>query len=244
MISSEAPVVGHVAGTFRYPVKSMAGESPDGVELSWHGVAGDRRWAFVRPGQEANGFPWQTIREQPRMWRFTARLREPDRPNRSAVDVATPDGSVLAVTDPGLPDLIGTGLGLMRLHRGLFDSMPLSLISTATVADLCRDIGIEPDPRRFRPNLLVETVTPYVEDGWVSRTLRIGDAVVRCDRRDPRCVIINVDPDSARTDPAMLRVVAAERQSCAGVYASVVQPGRVAVGDEIRLIGQAEEGRS
>src|SRR5690625_2931680 len=74
MTSSTAPVVGRVAGTFRYPVKSMAGESPDVVDVSWHGVAGDRRWAFVRPGQQANGFPWQTLREQPQMCRFTARL--------------------------------------------------------------------------------------------------------------------------------------------------------------------------
>ncbi|HJY43318.1 MAG TPA: MOSC N-terminal beta barrel domain-containing protein, partial [Propionibacteriaceae bacterium] len=103
-------IVGRIAQLYRYPVKSMAGESLDAVEVSWNGVAGDRRWAFVRPDHQAHGFPWQTIREEPRMWMFSARLRDPDRPEASTVDVRTPDGTELAVTDPLLPDLIGSGL--------------------------------------------------------------------------------------------------------------------------------------
>ena len=54
-------VVGRVAGLWRYPVKSMAGEELDGVEVSWHGLAGDRRWAFIRDGQVRGGFPWLTL---------------------------------------------------------------------------------------------------------------------------------------------------------------------------------------
>ncbi len=41
-------VVGRVVALWRYPVKSMAGEELDGAEVSWHGLAGDRRWAFIR----------------------------------------------------------------------------------------------------------------------------------------------------------------------------------------------------
>ena len=43
-------VVGRVAGLWRYPVKSMAAERLEDVEVSWHGLAGDRRWAFARDG--------------------------------------------------------------------------------------------------------------------------------------------------------------------------------------------------
>ncbi len=49
--------VGRVAQLWRFPVKAMAGERLDEAELSWHGVAGDRRWAFVRPGLERSGSP-------------------------------------------------------------------------------------------------------------------------------------------------------------------------------------------
>jgi uncharacterized protein len=51
------PVVGRVAEVWRYPVKSMAGEWLAAADLSWQGLAGDRRWAFVRPGRSHTGFP-------------------------------------------------------------------------------------------------------------------------------------------------------------------------------------------
>ncbi|MFN2464119.1 MAG: MOSC N-terminal beta barrel domain-containing protein, partial [Candidatus Dormibacteria bacterium] len=54
--------VGRVAALWRYPVKSMAGEALAVADVSWHGLAGDRRWAFIREGQERSGFPWLTIR--------------------------------------------------------------------------------------------------------------------------------------------------------------------------------------
>ncbi len=39
--------VGRLVGLWRYPVKSMGAEALDEVEVSWHGLAGDRRWAFM-----------------------------------------------------------------------------------------------------------------------------------------------------------------------------------------------------
>jgi uncharacterized protein len=235
IMDSESAVVARVARIWRYPVKSMAGEVLESAALSWHGVAGDRRWGFVRPDHEANGFPWHTIREEPRLCLFSARLRDPDRPDASTAEVITPEGDTVEITDPTLPDRLGTGLRLMRLHRGAFDSSPLSLIGSATVAYLCRSIGHPVDPRRFRPNLLVETEEPFVENSWTGRTVRIGDAALRIDRLDKRCVIINVDPETGRSTPDMLRLVARSHGSDAGVYATVVTPAELHEGDEVRL---------
>jgi uncharacterized protein len=58
-------VIGRVVGLWRYPVKSMAGEPLEAVDVSWHGLTGDRRWAFVQPDMPRSGFPWLTIRELP-----------------------------------------------------------------------------------------------------------------------------------------------------------------------------------
>jgi uncharacterized protein YcbX len=62
--------VGRVAALWRYPVKSMAAEALEEVEVSWHGLAGDRRWAFVRDGIPRSGFPWMAIRERSEMGRY------------------------------------------------------------------------------------------------------------------------------------------------------------------------------
>ena len=64
-------VVGRVVALRRYPVKSMAAEELDGAEVSWHGLAGDRRWAFVRDGQVRSGFPWLTDTGNGPRWRAT-----------------------------------------------------------------------------------------------------------------------------------------------------------------------------
>ena len=76
-------VVGRVAALWRYPVKSMAGEELDAAEVSWHGLTGDRRWAFIRAGRVRSGFPWLTIRERPELAHYRLRFAEPDRPNTS-----------------------------------------------------------------------------------------------------------------------------------------------------------------
>jgi uncharacterized protein len=230
--------VGVVSSLWRYPVKSMAAEALTSASLSWHGFAGDRRWAFVRPESGLNGFPWHTIRENPSMCNYVPRLVDPDRPDKSAVEVTAPDGRVYELADPELVGQLGAGLRLMRLNRGLFDAMPLSLITASTVSALCGLAGIPAAELRFRPNLVVTPASgaPYTEEEWVGRQLRVGEAIIRIDRRDSRCVIVNVDPATGRPDAAMLKIVGSCNDACAGVYGTPVAPGVVGVGDPVILV--------
>jgi uncharacterized protein YcbX len=227
--------LGRVLALWRYPVKSMAGESLEQVEVSWHGLAGDRRWAFVRDGQTRSGFPWMTIRERSDMCAFRPSFTDPARPDDSATVVRTPSGAELDVTDPALAAELGHGSQPIKQNRGVFDSAPLSLVTAATLRALGGEVGLELDPRRFRPNLVVDTSgdEPFAEDGWVGHTLRVGAMTMRVDRRDERCVIVNVDPETAERDPRVLKAIAGNRDACLGVYGSTVAPGPVAVGDPV-----------
>jgi len=230
-------VVGRVAAVWRYPVKSMAGEPLDAAGVSWHGVAGDRRWAFIRDGMVRSGFPWLTLRELPTMGLYRPRFAEPDRPNGSQTLVRTPSGAELDVVDPVLAAELGHGVRVIKQDRGVFDTLPLSLITTQTLAGLGARVGAALDVRRFRPNLLIEAPDggPFPEDAWVGSVLRLGGARVRVDKRDQRCVVVDVDPATGRRDPAVLRAIAREREACLGVYGSTVQPGIVQTGDEVVL---------
>jgi uncharacterized protein len=234
-------VVGRVAGLWRYPVKSMAAEGLDGAEVSWHGLAGDRRWAFIRDGQVRSGFPWLTIRERPEMARYRPRFAEPDRPNASLTLVRTPSGSEFEVADPALAAELGPGVRVIKQDRGVFDTMPLSLLTTQALAGLGRLAGTGLVAARFRPNLLVDAPRcefpgcEFPEDAWVGRVLRIGGLRMRVDKRDQRCVIVTIDPVTLRRDPAILRAIARERDARFGVYGSTVEPGQVAVGDPVEL---------
>ena len=224
--------IGRVAPLWRYPVKSMAAEALEAVDVSWHGLAGDRRWAFVRGGVQRSGFPWLTIRERPGMGLYRPRFVELGRPDASPTRVRTPAGRDLDVLDPALADELGHDARVIKQDRGVFDTFPLSLI-TQTVTALGAMLGSDLDPLRFRPNLLVEPAThaAFQEDAWVRSVLRIGGFAMRIDKRDSRCAVVNVDPLTARSAPATLRTIVKEREGCLGVYGSTVRPGHVAIGD-------------
>jgi uncharacterized protein YcbX len=230
-------VVGRVVSLFRYPVKSMAVQALDEVDVSWQGLAGDRRWAFVQDSLVRSGFPWLTVRELPVMCTYRPSFVDPLRPDKSPVIVRTPSGVDLDVVDPELAAELGPGVRVIKHDRGVFDTFPLSLISTRTVGDLGAIVEAPLAPLRFRPNLLVEPIDdmPFPEDSWVGSVLRIGDLRMRVDKRDQRCIMVNVDPTTTERDPRILRAIGRERQACLGVYGSTVTPGRVGVGDVVSI---------
>jgi len=232
-----AQVVGRVTALFRYPVKSMAAEPLESADVGWNGLTGDRRWAFVRHGLEHSGFPWLTIRERPDMGQYQPRFVEADRPELSATIVRTPSGDEFDVVDQVLAAELGHGARVIKQSRGVFDELPLSLITTQTVAALGSMVDADLDIRRFRPNLVVEASgdSPFKEDDWIGGVLRVGGVSLRMDKRDKRCVMVNVDPVTSLRDPAILRAIARNREACLGVYGSTVEPGRVAVGDPVSI---------
>lgn len=240
-------VIGKIVELWRYPVKSMAAEALTEAAVSWRGIAGDRRWAFVRPGMERSGFPWLTAREQPGLFHYVPSFSAPKRPDSSPVMVRTPSGRELEVVDPELAAELGEGVRVIKQDRGVFDSAPLSLISTQAVAALGQLAGAELEALRFRPNLVIEAsveasddaaigASEYPEDAWVGASLQIGEMVMRIDERDSRCVMVNVHPTTIEKNPAVLRAIAGHRQARLGVYGSVVREGKVAVGDTVMIL--------
>lgn len=230
--------VGRVAGLWRYPVKSMAAEPLREVDVSWHGLQGDRRWAFIRNDSAKNGFPWFTLRQRNDMNRFVPSFAEPANADTSKTIVRTPSGEVLDIEDPALgAALCPEGVQLIKQNRGIFDTFPLSVITTQTIAALGDLVGEELDALRFRPNILVEAKgdEPFQEDEWVGMTLSIGRLAMRVDQRDGRCVVVTIDPTTGRRNPEVLRTVASQRQRCLGVYGTTVQPARIRLNDEVRI---------
>jgi uncharacterized protein YcbX len=224
--------IGTVSALYRYPVKAMAAEPLREAELGWFGLPGDRRYAFVQT-EHRGDFPWLTIRQVPDLTRYVVTTAEPPR-------VRTPGGRELPVTAPELRDELADAFGgpvhLHRDKRGLFDAFPVSVVSVQTVAALGRLAGAELDPRRFRPTIVIDAPADgdFPEETLLGRTVTLGDAQIRVNVRDERCMVVNFDPDTAERNPAVLRAAAAHRETCVAVYGSVVRPGVVRVGDPVQ----------
>ncbi len=228
--------VGRLVGIWRYPVKSMAGENVATADVSWHGVGGDRRWAFIRAGRERSGFPWLTMREHPDMCRYRPYFADAD-VGDTATRVLSPTGDEFDVLDPLLAAELGDGVRVIKQDVGVFDTSPLSIITVQTVEALQRSVALDLSLRRFRPNLVIDAPHEgdFAEDTWVGRTVSIGRLRVRVDRRNKRCMMVNVDPVTSERDPRVLKAIARERQVQLGVYASTGAPAEVSVGDVVSL---------
>jgi hypothetical protein len=168
---------------------------------------------------------------------YVPRLTEPGRPDKSPVRVRTPGGRIHDVTAPALAEELGQGGRVMRLDRGTFDAMPVSVIASATVSALCSLAGVAADALRFRPNLVIapDGDAPYAEEHWVGASLRIGQAVVRIAKKDSRCVTVNVDPRTGQPRGDLLKVIGRHRQALAGLYGTTVVPGAVRIGDPVTV---------
>lgn len=237
--------VGVVKALYRYPVKSMRGESLAQAHLYWHGLDGDRRYAFVR-GDNRSGFPWLTGREVSQLLRYVPYFADPDDLINSPVCVHTPDGRTRPLDSAELlAELVqayGKDVHLIKIGRGVYDSQVLSLMSLASVRDLSQQAGTAIDSGRFRQNIILETFSdrPYEEESWLDAQLVFGarpdSARIRPNRRIKRCVMVNIDPQTAEKDPRVLKAVTQVRDSCAGVYGSTEKPGTIKVGDVVRLV--------
>lgn len=236
--------LGHVRELSRFSVKSMAGTALESAVLGWHGLAGDRRFGFRRVGEES-GMPWLTASRLPQLLCYQPAGLDERTGEPLPTHVRTPTGETFELKSAALADEIserfGSRVELMKLQHGIFDETPISVISLATIAGIGVEAGVELDRRRFRANIVLDTEEQRIfhEDDWVGGTLLFGNEephpAVSVTRRDLRCSMINLDPDTAVQDPRVMKTVVRLNGNHAGVYGTVLQTGVIRVGDPVRL---------
>ncbi len=226
-------IVGQVESLWRYPVKSMRGESLPEIFAAFSGIYGDRLFAF-RSSAAPAGFPYLTGRECEKMLLYRPRFRDPQKaagPSNQAeaeaispginplpadaaeraVEVETPTGEVLAIDDAELARQLRAVAGqehsltLLRSERGMTDCRPISLFSMQTAKQLGDELGTVLDKRRFRANVYLDKM-------------------------------ITLDPDTALPSPEVLRNVAQNHDGMAGVYGAILVEGTLRVGDPVELV--------
>jgi len=232
--------IGEVQAIFRYPVKSMAGHVLERVELGWHGLEGDRRFAFRRVDSK-EGLPWLTASRMRQLisYRPSAIFQQNGNPSH----VETPDGKRLDIWSEELSTELSLAFGasveLFHLNHGLFDEAPVSIITTATLSALEQEAGRALDVRRFRPNIVIETGNDkaLAEDAWIGKSLKFGKTeagpAIAITMRDVRCSMINLDPETAESDPTVLKAAVRLNGNNAGVYGTVTGIGSVSTGDPV-----------
>jgi MOSC domain-containing protein len=205
---------------WRYPVKSMAGETLEAADLTEGGVVGDR---IVQVRNAAGQI--LSARTRPLLLRHRV--------------VLSSDGEVLVDGRPWSADDVardveaaaGAGTRLVQSDsEDRFDILPLLVATDGMLA------AVGYDRRRFRPNLVIGGVVGLAERQWEGARLRIGPVVIGLEDLRTRCIMTTFDPDSGQQDLGVLRRIRKEFNGRLGLNSYVVTPGHISVGDAVELI--------
>jgi len=247
------------------PVKALALESLDEVELSEGGPVGDRRFFLVdETGRLVNNKGLGILQQVRPVYddeSHTLELLLPGGESVSgrvslgdAIDTAfwgitLPARLVVGPWSEALSALTGKPLRLVDAGRPAVDrgrGGAASLISTASLAVLAEELGVdEVDGRRFRMQFGIDGVPAHAEDDWLRRRVRLGEAIVVPIGHVGRCAVTTQNPDTGRPDLDTLKALARYRDVLEtteplpfGVHATVARPGLVRVGDSVELLSE------
>jgi uncharacterized protein YcbX len=152
-------------------------------------------------------------------------------------------------TGESIPDLSGMPPDVFEFYTPpgtFFDVYSIHLLTTSALAAMSRlNPASDWDVRRFRPNVLVETVLEpprQPEADWAGQSIRIGHVVVRGEIPTARCAMPSHAQRGLAADKALLRTIVREADHCLGLYATVTQGGHVSVGDAVEVVYSSGSG--
>jgi MOSC domain-containing protein len=255
-----------VAWLYVSPVKGLAIEARDHIDLGLNGVEDDRRFCLVDGvGRMLNGkrfAPMTTIGAHYEPETERLELRMADRRVSGTVSVGEPivvniydhDAPGHLVEGPwtaALSEELGQVVRLVRFdeaghgHDRADEHAGATLLSLASLERLAEEGGVAKpvDPRRFRMLIGIDGAMAHEEDRWLGKRVRVGKAVVIPWGNVGRCRVTTLDPNTGTRDFDTLEVLARYRREVLsteplsfGVWARVDEAGRVALGDDIVLL--------
>ncbi len=234
-------MIGLVSDLWRFPVKSLGGERLRRGFVGPFGVLGDRRHAVV--DGKGHGL---SARRFSALLGFSARYLDADAADR--LEITTPGGAVVPPEDHAIAEELWSILdgpaSIVRTPASVHDIAPIHIVTSSSLNELGRLVeDPEIDRRRFRPNLVVEpeVAEPFIESSWVGTRMQLGDEGPVLDVISPteRCAVTTFDPDTLERRPEVHGTIARERDNFFGVYAVVIKPGWVSVGDSLADVGTA-----
>jgi len=209
-----------VAEIWRYPVKTMAGEKLEQVRVKRLGLEGDR----IVHVEDAYGRVI-TSRSHPRFLGHKGTLGLDGEPLVDGRYWGSPQVAAEVV------DIAGPGTRLVRYDGAdRFDVLPLLVATDGAIA------AFGHDRRRLRPNIVIGGVEGLTERGWPGGCLRVGKTLIGVQDLRLRCIMTAFDPDTLARDKAITRDIYRRFEGKLALNCFVIEPGQIAVGDEVQLV--------
>ena len=233
--------LGTIDKLWRYPVKSLLGESCTELEIDRRGVIGDRWYAISNSqGKFGSGKNTRRFRKIEGLFDFQAEYFQ-EKYDRYIPLLTFPDGRIFRGDDSNLDRELSTILRqpvtlVAEKNISHFDADSLHLVTTASLRWLrnCLPDSII-DERRFRPNFLIDLPgVELIEHDWLGKTITVGQELkIEITSPTERCVMTSFAQQELPSDRAITKTIAKKSRHNFGVYAKVIQSGTVRLGDRL-----------
>ncbi|MBL4740521.1 MAG: MOSC domain-containing protein [Sneathiella sp.] len=231
-------IVGTVKGLWRYPVKSLLGETCENLIIDKRGVQGDRKYAIsTAEGKFGSGKSTRRFRRINNLLNLQASCQ------KDQLHISFPDGTIIRKNDPiihaALSDYLGQEVTLTSEQSiSHFDAGAIHMLTTASLNWLCEKLPQSTiDERRFRPNIVIENNTSTaIELTWIGSRMQIGSTIFQIEEATEHCVMTTLEQQDLPKDPDIMRKISRELDAQFGVYAKIIEPGNVCLEDTVKLL--------
>ena len=242
---------GRVVGLWRHPIKSHGREELEAVTLqAGQAMPWDRTWAVAHEASKADGMDWVPCAnfsrgsKAPGLMAIEARLDEVTGRIRLThpelypleIDPDTEGDALIEWSRAIVPEDRAAPARVLRLSGRGFTDTPFASVSLASVES---HVAVEAahgaplDPRRWRMNVWFDGLPAWDEFDWIGRKVRLGEAVLQVRERTVRCRATTANPETGLRDEDTLGTLQRLGHQDFGVYAEVIEGGRVALDDAL-----------
>jgi hypothetical protein len=249
-----------VQSLWRYPVKSMQGESCTQLHFNESGVEGDRSFGVL----DVESRTIISAKRDGRLLEAAATLIDGELSVTLPGDQALDPGEVL---DECLTRWLGRPAKLVSaifhgvatfespqdferddskleqwegMNGSFVDDTPLHFLTTTDLDQLVAERpDLQWDVRRFRPNIVIEAEPDALGRSQRGQRIQLGEVEIEIQKGCRRCVMTTrAQPDHLERQLDILRHVHMVHDSTVGERAGVIRSGTVYVGDPVRLLNE------
>ncbi|WP_198338290.1 MOSC domain-containing protein [Labrenzia sp. VG12] len=225
-----------VTALWHYPIKSTLGEAVPRLDLDERGAVGDRLYAIAdAAGKLGSGKTTERFTRIDNLLALSAKIKT------GTVQVVFPDGREINIGSDDLGDELSGFLGqpvTLKREQAIphHDDSAVHLLLSSELdglQTLLPDAVI--DPRRFRANMLLQTPAGMTGGDLVDTVLALGSVRLQVTHKTERCRMVTLAQEDFGYDPRVLRTIVQEFDVDFGIYAKVLKPGSVQVGDAVDM---------
>jgi uncharacterized protein YcbX len=110
----------------------------------------------------------------------------------------------------------------------------VSLLNIQSIIDFEKKVNKKIETSIFRGNICIDGIDPWKEREWIGKTIKINNVSFKVEKNIPRCVAINLKPQSDDNSFNLLQLLKKTYNHFdMGIYLTALDDGDISIGNQI-----------